>query len=77
MNANNLITSVLQLMSMGKDPSSLMMNMANQNPQLQSLINQKNQSNMSWKDITMQLARQNNIDITPLIQGLSQRGIKL
>ena len=51
--------------------------LAQHNPQFRAILNQKRQSGMSWQDMVSQIARQNNINLTPYIQGLSQRGIKL
>ena len=65
-----------QMMNMG-NPQMIIQNMINQNPQARILFNQMNQSGMSQKDFVLQYARQNNIDINPIIQMMAQRGIKL
>lgn len=76
-NPQNVINSIMQIIQTGNNPEMLISNLAKNNPQLQSLLNQKQQNGMSWKELTMQYANQNNVNLTPLIQGLSQKGIKL
>ena len=48
-----------------------------QNPQYQMLFNQVRSSGLSMKDFVMQYAKQNNIDIQPILNALNQRGYKL
>lgn len=72
----NPMQVLTQMMTMG-NPQIVIQNMINQNPQARVLFNQMQQSGMSSKDFVLQYARQNNIDINPMIQMLSQRGIKL
>lgn len=76
-NPNNLINSIMQLMQMGQSPEVLIQNMVRQNPQLQVMFNQQQQSGMDWKAFAMQLARQQNVDITPVLQSFQQKGIRL
>lgn len=76
-NTQNIISSMIQIMQSGNNPEVLINNLAKNNPQFQAILNQKAQSGMSWKDFTIQIARQNNIDLTPYIQGLQQKGIKM
>lgn len=76
-NPNNLINSIMQLMQMGQSPEVLIQNMVRQNPQLQVMFNQQQQSGMDWKSFVMQLARQQNVDITPVLQSFQQKGIRL
>lgn len=70
---NSIINQILQMVSNGVNPQQLIA----QNPQAQILFNQMQQSGMSMKDFTLQYARQNNINIQPILQQLNQRGIKL
>ena len=70
---NSIINQILQIMSNGVNPHQLIQ----QNPQAQILFNQMQQSGMNIKDFTLQFARQNNINIQPILQQLNQRGIKL
>ena len=76
-NPNNLINSIMQLMHIGQSPEILIQNMVRQNPQLQVMFNQQQQSGMDWKAFAMQLARQQNVDITPVLQSFQQKGIRL
>lgn len=70
---NSIINQILQMVSNGVNPQQLIQ----QNPQAQILFNQMQQSGMNIKDFTLQFARQNNINIQPILQQLNQRGIKL
>jgi hypothetical protein len=70
---NNIINFILQTMTSGINPQQLIQ----QNPQMQVLMNQMQQSGMSMRDFTLQYAKQNNINLEPIIQQLNQRGIKL
>ena len=76
-NPQNVITSILQIVQSGNNPDVLLNSLAQQNPQIRALLNQKRQNNMSYQDLVNQIAKQNNINLTPIIQGLSQKGIKL
>lgn len=74
---NNIINFVLQAMSGNTNPNQVIQQMLQQNPQAQPFINQMQQSGMNPKDFVLQFARQNNIDLSPIISQLNQRGIKL
>ena len=74
---NNILNFVLQAMSGNANPQQVINQMIQQNPQVQPFINQMQQSGMNPKDFVLQFARQNNIDLTPIISQLNQRGIKL
>ena len=67
---NNIINNIMQMLNY--NPNDLI----KQNPQAQVLINQMQQSGMSVKDFTLQYARQNNINLQPILQTLSQKGVK-
>lgn len=71
---NNIINFILQ--SAG-NPQQVVQTMINQNPQAKILMNQMQQSGMSMRDFTLQYARQNNINLQPILQQLNQYGIKL
>jgi hypothetical protein len=70
---NNIINFILQTVGANINPQQLIQ----QNPQAQILFNQMQQSGMSMRDFTLQYAKQNNINLEPIIQQLNQRGIKL
>ena len=73
---NNIANSILQIISNGQNPNQVIEQMLKQNPQAQVLFNQMKQSGMSTKDFTLQYAKQNNINIDPILNILSQQGIK-
>lgn len=74
---NNLYNIFSQYLGMGANPQQIFQNMIASNPQIQVALNQMQQSGLSSKDYVLQYAKQNNIDITPMINMLSQRGIRL
>lgn len=76
MTNNSAMNFLMNILASGKNPEALVKNMISQNPQFNAVYNQAQQSGMSMKDFTMQYARQNNIDIQPLINMVSQKGIK-
>lgn len=73
---NAIINNILQMLSVNQNPNQIIQQMIQQNPQAQVLFNQMQQSGMSVKDFTLQYAKQNNININAILNGLSQRGIK-
>lgn len=77
MNINQVVQRVLSMLTQNINVDQYLQNVAMHNPQVRNLLNQKQQNNMSYQDLVIQLAKQNNINITPYIQGLSNKGIKL
>ena len=73
---NNNINDIMTFIANGQNPNQALQLLINQNPQAQILFNQMQQSGMSVKDFTLQFARQNNVNIEPILNILSQRGIK-
>ena len=73
---NNNINDIMTFIANGQNPNQALQLLINQNPQAQILFNQMQQSGMSVKDFTLQFARQNNVNIQPILNILSQRGIK-
>ena len=73
---NNLVNNILQILMSGQNPNQVAQQMVQQNPQAQILFNQMAQSGMSMKDFTLQFARQNNINIQPILNELMQKGVK-
>lgn len=71
---NNIINFIL---ANAGNPQQVIQNMIAQNPQVQVLFNQMQQSGMSMRDFTLQYAKQNNINLQPILQQLNQCGIKL
>ncbi len=76
-NQNNIINSIMQLIQMGQSPEQLIQAAAKNDPEIRALLTQKHQNNMSWKDLTIQLAKQRNFDIGPTLQQLSQKGFRM
>ena len=74
---NNIAQFILQTISAGVNPQQTLNQLIQQNPQAQILFNQMKQSGMNMKDFTLQFAKQNNINLEPILQQLNQRGIKL
>ena len=77
MNNNNIVNNMLQMMTNGQNPNQILENAFKQNPNIQAIFNQAQQSGMSMKDFTLHYAKQNNMNIQPILNLLSQRGIKL
>ena len=73
--ANNPMDFVLQMLMQG-NPNQVMQNMVQQNPQFNAILNQAKQSGMSMKDFTLNYAKQNGIDIQPMLNMLKQRGFR-
>lgn len=76
-NQFNLKQFVHRIISQFPNPEIFFYNIAQQNPQFRAILNQKNQSGMSWEQTFKQLARQNNVDLTGQLNQLSEFGIKL
>ena len=74
---NNPMQLLSQMISRGMNPQQIMQQMVMSNPQGNFFLNQVKQSGLSMKDYTLQFAKQRNIDINPIIQMMSQFGIKL
>ena len=72
-----MLNNLMQLISGGMNPQQIIQNITQQNPQVQVLLNQARQSGMTPQQYAMQFAKQNNINIQPLINLLNNRGIKL
>lgn len=74
---NNLYNVFSQIIGMGNNPQQIFQNMINNNPQLQVVLNQMQQSGLSPKEYALQFAKQNNININPIIEMFQNRGIRL
>lgn len=80
---NNLLLLLNQILQMGNNPQTIFQNMIRNNPnaqymqaQLNAIQNQMAQNHMSYKDMVEQIAKQNNIDLNPMINLCYQKGIK-
>lgn len=74
MNGNPM--NILMQMMSGGNPQVMLQNAMKQNPQLQAILNQQKQSGMSMEQYVRQVAKQQNVDIEPMLNMLRQRGIK-
>lgn len=74
MNGNPM--NILMQMMSGGNPQVMLQNAMQRNPQLQAILNQQKQSGMSMEQYVRQIAKQQNVDIEPMLNMLRQRGIK-
>lgn len=72
---NNQMQLLMQVLSSG-NPQQMVQQMVQQNPQMNAIINQAKQSGMPIKDYVLNYAKQNNIDINPMLNALKQRGYR-
>jgi hypothetical protein len=74
---NNIdVNLLMNLLTSGNNPEQLVEGMARNNPNANAVLQQARQSGMSMKDFTLNYAKQNNINIQPLLNMMSQRGLK-
>lgn len=76
MNNNNPMQQMLQMLSMSNNPNQVVQMLAQQNPNVQAILNQMQQSGMTPQQFAMQYARQNNIDITQVANAFRKMGGK-
>ena len=76
MNNNNPMQQMLQMLSMSNNPNQVVQMLAQQNPNVQALLNQMQQSGMTPQQFAMQYARQNNIDINQVANAFRKMGGK-
>jgi hypothetical protein len=74
---NNVLNIFNQLISGGQNPQQIINNILMQNPQYQMIFNQIQSSGLSMKDYVLQYAKQNQIDIQPMLNLIQQKGYKL
>lgn len=72
----NIMQMVIQMLIGGNNPNQLAQQLVQTNPQMKAIANQMKNSGMSPKQFLEQYAKQNNIDVNPIMQMLSKRGIK-
>lgn len=73
----NLMNGLMQILSMGSNPQQIVTNMIRQNPQANAVISQAQQSGMSMEQFARQYAKQNGIDLEPILNTLRQRGMRV
>lgn len=71
----NPIMALMQLMQMGRNPQEIVQNAMRNNPQVNAILQQAHQSGMTMEQFTRQYAKQNGIDLNPLLGAMRQRGI--
>lgn len=76
MNNNNSMQQMLQMLSMSNNPNQVVQMLAQQNPNVQAILNQMQQSGMTPQQFAMQYARQNNIDINQVANAFRKMGGK-
>ena len=76
MNNNNPMQQMLQMLSMSNNPNQVVQMLAQQNPNVQAILNQMQQSGMTPQQFAMQYARQNNIDINQVANAFRKMGGK-
>ena len=72
----NPMQILTQLMNSGRNPRQMIQNMMQQNPQFNAMLNQQRQSGMSMEQFVRQYAKQNNIDINPMLNMLRNNGAR-
>lgn len=76
MNNNNPMQQMLKMLSMSNNPNQVVQMLAQQNPNVQAILNQMQQSGMTPQQFAMQYARQNNIDINQVANVFRRMGGK-
>jgi len=69
--------NIFQMLMSGMNPQMIMNNIIRSNPQAQVILNQMQQSGMTPQQYVQQLAKQNNINLNPMLNMLRQRGYKM
>lgn len=67
---------LMNLLMSGNNPEQMVEEMIKNNPNMNTVLQQARQSGMSMKDFTLNYAKQNNINIQPLLNMMSKRGIQ-
>ena len=67
---------ILTQMMSGGNPQQMLQNAMKNNPQLGAILNQQKQSGLSMEQYVRQIAKQQNVDINPMVNFLRQRGLK-
>lgn len=76
-NPQSLLNNVLNMLNIAKNPNQIIEELIKRNPQANILLNQMKNSGLSPQNFVKQYAKQNNINLEPVLQGLNQNGIKL
>ena len=71
----NPMGALMQILSMGRNPQEIVKNALSNNPQVNAILSQAKQSGLTMEQFARQYAKQNGIDIAPLVSALKQRGM--
>lgn len=74
---NEALALFNQLISCGNNPQQIIQSLLMKNPQYQMIFNQIQSSGLNIKDYVLQYARQNQIDIQPMLNLMQSKGYKL
>lgn len=74
---NNFLGMMQNFMRMGNNPQLIAQTLIKQNPQLNAIYTQMNNSGLSCKDFVLQYCKQQNIDVQQVQQMAQQLGIKI
>lgn len=77
MKQQEIINNIASLIQQVGNPDMIIQQLTNQNPQATNLINQMRNSKLNAQEFVVQYAKQNNIDLEPILRGLQQKGIRL
>ena len=72
----NPMQLLIQAMNGQGNPQKIAEQIASQNPRANAMLNQMKQSGMTPKEFVMQYAKQNGINLDPIIQQMHNRGMK-
>lgn len=73
---NNVMNLVLNMLGSGNPQQMAQSIMAN-NPQAKAIYNQMQQSGMTAEQFARQIAKQNGVQLDPIVNTLRQRGMKI
>lgn len=74
-NPNGIDMNMLMgLLNGNTNKEQFVQNLISQNPQMNAVMQQVQKSGMSMKDFTIQYAKQNNIDLQPLMNMMPKQG---
>ena len=74
MPANIDMNLLMALLNGGANKEQFVQNLISQNPQMNAIMQQVQNSGMSIKDFTMQYAKQNNINLQPFLNMMPKKG---
>lgn len=67
------LQSLMRMLTSGGNPKAIVEQAINQNPQVRAMFTQMQNSGMTEEQFVRQLAKQNNIDIEPIINSFRNR----